>query len=92
MSTPQVPGVGDHAAPEDPHSAQDARNRAIRTVIQGLLTDVLVAVALVVYDALQTSSEHIEWKLLAMSVAKTALITVASYVMRKVKPPVADEP
>lgn len=87
MSTPQQPGVPDHAAAEDPESTRDARNRAIRTVIQGLLTDVLVAVAIVVYDALQTSAHSPDWKLLGMSVVKTVMITVASYVMRKLRPP-----
>lgn len=63
----------------------DARNRAIRTFAQGLLLDLLVAVALVVYSA--TSADEVEWKLLALTLLKTAAQTVAAYVMRKLSPP-----
>lgn len=79
---PQTPGVADHAG--EP-AAADARQRATRTFIQGLLIDVLLAAALVVYDALQAAD--VDWRLLALSLLKTALTTVASYVMRKVAPP-----
>ena len=67
----------------------DAVNRSKRTLIQGLTIDVAVAVAalLLVWlpDADLTSREA--WTVLAISVAKTVLTAVASYVMRlKVDP------
>jgi hypothetical protein len=78
---PNTPGVADHAASPE----ADARNRAFRTFLQGLALDVLLAVALIVYGA--TSSDHVEWRLLLLTVAKTAVQTAASYVMRKLSPP-----
>ena len=79
----QIPGVPDHAAPDD------ARNRAIRTFVQGLVIDALVAVCLVVVDAL--NQEVVDWRLLVLTAAKTVLMTAASYVMRKLAPPPAPE-
>lgn len=76
---PQTPGEPDHAAPDD------ARNRAWRTLLQGLLLDVLAAVALVVYEAV--SAEEPDLRLLLILVGKTALTTAASYVHRKLQPP-----
>lgn len=58
----------------------DAHNRAWRTTIQGLALDVLIAVALVVYDL--TGSTEPDYRLLPALVAKTALHSAASYVMR----------
>lgn len=60
---------------------RDARNRALRTFLQGLALDVLVAVCLVVYDAVQT--EHPDYRLLLATVIKTGMATAASYVMRR---------
>ena len=60
----------------------DARNRALRTFLQGLAWDVLVAVAVVVYTVVTTSGDRIAWGLLGASIVKTLLVTVASYVMR----------
>lgn len=79
---PQTPGVPDHAA----NPEADARNRALRTFVQGAALDVLLAVCLVVYDALQ--SDAVDWRLMFVTVGKTALMTVAAYVMRKLSPPV----
>ncbi len=77
VPTPHTPGRADHAA--DPHA--DARNRALRTFLQGLALDALLAVCLVVYDALQATT--IDWRLLAVTAAKTALMTAVAYVMRR---------
>lgn len=78
---PNVPGQADHsAAPE-----ADARNRALRTFLQGLAIDVLLAVCLVVYQGLE--SESVDYRLLLLTLLKTALMTAASYVMRKLSPP-----
>ena len=75
------PGVADHAV--DPTA--DARDRALRTFLQGLAIDVLIAVALVVYNAV--SADSVEWALIPLAIAKSALVAAASYVMRKLKPP-----
>lgn len=70
-------------------AAADAKNRALRTFVQGLLIDALVAVCLVVVDAL--NQEEVDWRLLILTIAKTVLMTAASYVMRKLAPPPAPE-
>lgn len=80
--------------------AQDARNRAWRTLLQGLGVDILVAVGFVLYDALQSATP--DYRLLLLSLVKTALVTVASFLMRlktsiaappaPVPPPVDDDP
>jgi hypothetical protein len=71
---------------------QDAQNRAWRTFLQGLLIDVVVAIAaaLLVWlpDADLTSAQG--WTIFGVSVGKTVLTAVASYVMRKFKPPTGD--
>ena len=62
----------------------DAKNRAWRTLLQGLATDVLVALAAALLawlpDADITSREA--WTVIGVTLAKTALTTVASWVMR----------
>lgn len=63
---------------------QDAANRARRTLVQGLAIDVAVAVAAVLLawlpDADLASREA--WVIVGVSVAKSALTAVASWVMR----------
>lgn len=56
-----------------------------RTIIQGVLVDVLLSICLVLYDSL--SDENLNWNLLWGLLAKTALMTLASSIMRRVKPP-----
>lgn len=84
MSDPNIytPG-GTHTAPD---SESDARNRAARTFVQGLATDVVVAGALVVTEVVG-SGEDVDWRLLAAALVKTALMTGAAYVYRKLRPP-----
>lgn len=77
---PQTPGVADHAA-----RRSDATDRARRTFLQGLGVDVALGVSLVVYEAV--SAAQPDWRLLGVTVAKTALMTGAAYVMRRLKPP-----
>lgn len=77
VPAPQTPGRADHAA--DPNA--DARSRALRTFLQGLALDVLLAVCLVVYEAM-TAAEP-DWRLLLLTLAKTVLTTAAAYVMRR---------
>jgi len=83
----QTPGVADHGAPVT--VAADARNRALRTLVQQLGIDLLAAIALVVYTGL--AAETVDWRLLGLSILKTALSTAASYAMRYVAPPPAPE-
>lgn len=62
----------------------DARNRALRSIVQGLAVDVLVAVATALLlwlpDADLSSGEA--WIVLGVALAKTVMQAVASYVMR----------
>lgn len=60
---------------------RDARNRALRTFLQGLAIDVGVAVAFAVYDALQ--ADQPDYRLLGLTLIKTVLTTIASFVMRR---------
>lgn len=73
-----------------PDAASDARNRAFRTFVQGLLTDVLAAVVLAVGPAL-TGADFAwtrgYWAAVGLLAAKTAVQSVVSYVGRKVAPP-----
>lgn len=71
----------DHAAPANSLLS----NLPFRTVLQGLATDVLVALAFVIYETV--SSDNVDWRLLGITLLKTVLMTVASYVMKKAKPP-----
>lgn len=61
----------------------DAQSRALRTLAQNLAVDVAVAVGAVVLPVLE--SGDINWRLLALSAVKTALLTVAAYVHRWVE-------
>ena len=58
----------------------DAKNRAMRTLVQGFAIDVLIAVAGTAYVIL-TGSEF-GWMMLLTAMGKTAATTAASYVMR----------
>lgn len=64
---------------------RDARNRALRTFLQGLALDIGVAVALLVYDAVQ--ADQPDYRLLLASLIKTVLQVAASYVMRRLVDP-----
>jgi hypothetical protein len=59
---------------------RDARNRAVRTFLQGLALDVGVAVALVVYDV--TNDDQPDYRLMLATIGKTVLMTAAAFVMR----------
>lgn len=67
----------------DPAVQADARERSLRSLVQGLALDVAVAVVLV----LATAFNEIEWtptywKLLGLTLAKSVLQAGASYGMR----------
>lgn len=71
----------------------DAKNRALRTLAWGLLYDVAAAVALVVYSAVTSADfawEKTYWMTVGGLVAKSAVVSLTSYVMRMIKPPPAD--
>lgn len=68
----------------------DAKNRALRTFVQGLGTDVLGAVVLAVGPALAGADfawtgEY--WTAVGLLAAKTVVLSLVSYVSRKVAPP-----
>lgn len=67
--------VGDKAAVKS-----DAKNRALRTFLQGLGIDLLIAITGTAYIVL--TGEGFGWAVLGTAVAKTGLTTLASYVMR----------
>lgn len=75
------PGIPDHAAP----ATGLLSSLPFRTFLQGIGTDVALAVCFVVYDALQ--NETVDYRLLLITVLKTAIMTALSYVMKKTKPP-----
>lgn len=61
---------------------RDARNRALRTFLQGLGIDVLVALCGVLYAATQGSGPVV-WTVVAASLPRTIVQSAASYVMRR---------
>lgn len=81
---PQTPGEPDHAAPAINSSLP------LRTFVQGILIDVVVAVCLLVIEA--TASESVDWWLLLASLGRTLLQVVASSVMRRLVPPTGVPP
>lgn len=71
-------------------ASADARNRAFRTFVQGLLTDVIGAVVLAVGPALAGAEfawtkEY--WTAVGLLTAKTVVLSVVSYISRKAVPP-----
>lgn len=63
----------------------DAKNRALRSFLQGLGIDVLVAIAVTI-SAVFVSADGwgaLEWAALSFSFAKSILQAVASYIMRR---------
>lgn len=63
----------------------DAKNRSVRTFLQGLGIDVAVSLALLITTLLATNNDwgSIEWAIVSYSFVKTLLQTVAAYVMRQ---------
>lgn len=69
-------------------TAEDARQRALRTFVVGLLVDVgsaVVALAVTQLGSVEWTRTY--WIALGAMVAKTAIGTMASYVARHVAPP-----
>lgn len=69
----------------DKQLVADSNNRSIRTLLQGLAIDVVVALALTVgtYVATRNSWDEMEWIVLSFSVFKSLVQAVAAYVMRR---------
>lgn len=73
-----------------PSATADARNRAWRTFVQGLLVDVVLALSGGISLALASPDfawTRAYWLGIGLALAKTALTTITAYVMRKAAPP-----
>lgn len=81
LPSQRTPGP-DHTAP----ATGIWSNLPFRTAVQGIATDIGIAVCFVVYDALE--QETVDYRLLLITVGKTAVMTGISYVMKRKKPPV----
>ena len=71
-------------------TSADARNRAARTLAQGLVTDVILAVAAILVLALADPDfawTRLYWAGVGLAIAKSALTAAASYIARSVMPP-----
>lgn len=61
----------------------DARNRALRTGLVGLATDIAATVTLVLIEVFDTPGTDVDWRLLPALLAKTALTSLGSYLLRR---------
>ena len=63
----------------------DAKNRALRTFLQGLAIDLALALAMLLTTVFIKAESwgDLEWYTLAFSVAKTLVMTTAAFVMRR---------
>ena len=64
---------------------KDAQNRGIRTFLQGLAIDIAVAIAVFITVLLADvdALDDLKWAVIAFSLARTVVQTVAAYVMRR---------
>ena len=60
----------------------DAKNRALRTWLQGLAIDIAVAVASVILASVDAISDRAGLITVGVALAKTVTTTIAAYVMR----------
>jgi hypothetical protein len=72
-----------------PSLADDAGNRALRTFLQALAVDVLLALALVLYNTFEQANSwgSFDWSVLGFLAVKTVVVSAASYFMRRVLDP-----
>lgn len=63
----------------------DAKNRAARTLLQGLAIDLAVAVAMAIAVILIDANSwgDLEWLVIGFTIFKTVLMTAAAFVMRQ---------
>ena len=66
-----------------PLLSADAKNRAVRTFLQGLAIDLAVAIASVVLSSVDAITDKAGLVTVGLALAKTVVTTVASYVMRR---------
>jgi len=69
-------------------SRTDARNRSVRTLLQGLAFDVGLAALLYllpIFGTTATDWSTLDWKLVALSLVKTVVAAGLSYAMRLFK-------
>lgn len=79
---PQTPGEPDHAA-----ETGWLDSLPLRTLAQNVGVDVLLAASAVVYEATVTDGTGIAWGALGLLLIKSCLNTLASSVMKRVRPP-----
>lgn len=72
----------------------DARQRSFRTVIQGAIATVLVAVLPIVYTGVQSGLDKVNWDVLGWSAGTAAAMAFVSYMMAFLRPiaPVVTQP
>lgn len=88
MSTTTMTAVPETAAPAPVSARPDARNRALRTFLQGLLLDVAAAtvvVLLATFSTIEWTGAY--WLAVAGLVGKTVLMATVSYLARRLVPP-----
>lgn len=63
----------------------DAKNRALRTFLVNLVIDIGVALLLILVTTFQDANDwsEIEWGILGFSLAKTALASAGSFILRR---------
>lgn len=81
---PHKPGEGDHRAPE---GSSWLDSLPLRTLAQQLAFDAVATVAVVANDAVSSSPDGIEWKVLGSLLLKSLVATILSSIMRQVRPP-----
>lgn len=69
--------------------ARDAKNRSIRTILQNLAFDILLAVTMLLLPIFTTANGwgDFEWKVMAFSVFRTVTLTIFAYVNRRLLDP-----
>lgn len=62
----------------------DATNRSVRTLLVGLVVDVLVALAslVTVFFVNKTGWSEFNWAVISFALAKTAVMSAGSYILR----------
>lgn len=65
----------------------DARNRAVRTFVQGLAFDVIASVVVFVFPLVSDADSFadFDWQVILFLLVKTVLVSVLSYTMRVLK-------
>ena len=68
---------------------RDANNRALRTILQNLLFDILLAVSMLLLPLFTTANgwDDFEWKIMAFSVFRTVMVTIFAWLNRQLLDP-----